>query len=91
MVKVQNCNNNDDDRMRRIPSLLRGSVEECNFERYSYYIIFVLPSRNIHIVFDHVKNPKIMNVTPLVKSNKKNPKRTLNNNYLMFPLRSRHA
>ena len=36
----------DDDRDRRIPSLLRGSVEECDFRSYSYctfYCIIVVP------------------------------------------------
>ena len=31
----------DDARDGRIPSLLRGSVEECNFERY-YYCTFIV-------------------------------------------------
>ena len=87
MVKVQSCNNSDDDCVRRIPSLLRGNVKECNFERYSYCIIVVLPLEDIHIVFVHVKNPKRMNVTPLVKMNHKNLEETID--YLMFPLRSR--
>ena len=52
-------------------------VEECNFERYYYCIIVVFILEDIHIVFDHVKNPKRMNVTPLVKSTQKNPEETL--------------
>ena len=55
MVRVQSYSSNDDDRVRRIPSLLRGSAEECNFGRYSYCIIVVLPSGDSHIVFDRVK------------------------------------
>ena len=89
MVSVKSCNNSDDDRVRIIPSLLRWSVEECNFGRFSYFIIFVLHFEEIHIVFYHLQNPKILNVTPLVKSSQKNSEITLNKDYLMFPLRIR--
>ena len=56
----------DDYDYKRIPSLLRGSVEECNFKRYSYcnfYCIIIVPPfrdvippfRDVIDVLGHVK------------------------------------
>ena len=61
MFNVKSCSSSDDDRVRIIPSLLRWSVEECNFGRYPYFIIVVLHLEEIHIVFYHLKNPKRVN------------------------------
>lgn len=51
--------NVDDDRVRRIPSLLRGSVGNNVTSKVIlivlYYIIVALPSGDDIVVFDHVK------------------------------------
>ena len=87
MARVQIFNYSDYNRVRRIPSLLRGSVEKCNFQIYSYCIIVVIPLEYFNIVFDHVKNPQRMNAFPHVKLAQKNCEETLNKHYLMLPLR----
>ena len=58
MVWVYSCSSSDDDnddRDRRIPFLLRGSVEDCVTSEYILDVLLYSLSGNIHTIFDHVK------------------------------------
>ena len=53
-----------DDRDGIIPSLLRGSVEECNFRRYSYCTFIVIPHlEDVIVVLGHVNVLEIIDLT----------------------------
>ena len=61
MVKMQKGRSCDADRARRIPSLLRGSVEDCVASK-DILIVFVSPKKNNIIYCNVVKSARVVSL-----------------------------